>query len=129
MYPFGTYPGNQFAQQNYSNSRPNLIFVDGLDMANNWPVPAGTSAIMMDSQNPVLYIKSVDMTGRVLPLEIYDLKKREPNPEEAYVTKSEMKSLLDEYFGNRWFNKNYKDSGKSYGKYRKNKKEESEEEE
>ena len=34
----------------------------------------------MDSDEPVLYMKATDNTGRPLPLEVYDLVKREDSP-------------------------------------------------
>lgn len=85
----------------YPMQTPTFVWVNSLEMAINWPVSAGSSIIMMDSQNPSLYIKSVDSSGRALPIEIYDLVKREPNPGDAYVTKAEVEALFEQYLGNR----------------------------
>ena len=95
----------------YPMQTPTFVWVNGLEMAMNWPVPIGSSVIMMDSQNPALYIKTVDATGRALPIEVYDLVKREPDPKESYVTRGEIEDLFEKYLGNRnksnrYYNKN-----------------------
>lgn len=105
----------------YPMQTPTFVWVNGLEMAINWPVSAGSSLIMMDSQNPALYIKSVDSTGRALPIEIYDLVRREPNPGDAYVTKAEVEALFEQYLGNR--------NRQNNKYYNKSKKQESEAEE
>lgn len=87
-------------QQSYQQN-PSFIWVNGLEMAINWPVPIGSSMIMMDSQNPSLYIKSVDQTGRVLPIEIYDLVKREQDPKDTFVTRRELEDLFERYLGSK----------------------------
>ena len=94
------------SQPPYPMQTPTFVWVNGLEMAMNWPVPTGTSIIMMDSQNPALYIKSVDASGRILPIEIYDLIKREPNPNDSYVTKSEVEALFEQYLGDRGHRRN-----------------------
>lgn len=91
----------------YPMQTPTFVWVNSLEMAINWPVSAGSSIIMMDSQNPSLYIKSVDSSGRALPIEIYDLVKREPNPGDAYVTKAEVEALFERYLGKKNYPKYY----------------------
>lgn len=96
----------------YPMQTPTFVWVNSLEMAINWPVSAGSSIIMMDSQNPSLYIKSVDSSGRALPIEIYDLVKREPNPGDAYVTKAEVEALFERYLGKKNYPKYYNKSKK-----------------
>ena len=59
----------------------------------------------MDSENPVLYIKSTDNSGRPFPMETYDLIKRENSPGgnfqkqsidlSDYVKKSKINEMLE----------------------------------
>lgn len=78
-----------------------LIWVQNQEMATNWPVTPGSSVFMMDMQELVLYFKAVDSSGKVNCLEVYDLKKREPNPNDAFVTRGELDALFKKYFGNK----------------------------
>ena len=66
-------------QMNYSqgNSATGINWVQGRAGANSFYVAPGQSALLMDSEDSVLYVKSVDMTGRPLPLEVYELVKRD----------------------------------------------------
>ena len=54
-----------------------IIWVQGEAGAKAYPVAAGQSVLLMDSEDAVLYVKSTDVTGRPLPMESYDLVKRE----------------------------------------------------
>lgn len=69
----------QMPMQNYSQSPSStgINWVQGRAGANGFYVAPGQSALLMDSEESVLYVKSVDMTGRPLPLEVYDLVKRD----------------------------------------------------
>ena len=69
----------QAPQMNYSQSPSStgINWVQGRAGANGFYVAPGQSALLMDSEDSVLYVKSVDMTGRPLPLEVYDLVKRD----------------------------------------------------
>lgn len=97
-YPYST--GNMGYSQNY-NAQPqpqtnyqqmpqqpqmsyqaptqnqSIIWVQGEAGAKAYPVAAGQSVLLMDSEDAVLYVKSTDMTGRPLPMESYDLVKRD----------------------------------------------------
>ena len=66
----------------YQQSQPqiqnqSIIWVQGEAGAKAYPVAAGQSVLLMDSEDAVLYVKSTDHTGRPLPMESYDLVKRE----------------------------------------------------
>ena len=69
----------QMPMQNYSQSPSStgINWVQGRAGANGFYVEPGRSALLMDSEDSVLYVKSVDMTGRPFPLEVYDLVKRD----------------------------------------------------
>lgn len=79
---------NQQYYQNYQVQQPQqsqalqssnqgFVWVQGEAGAKAYPVAAGNSVLLMDSENPVLYMKSTDSSGRPLPIETYDLVKRE----------------------------------------------------
>ena len=87
-----------------------IIWVQGEAGAKAYPVAAGQSVLLMDSEDAVLYVKSTDMTGRPLPMESYDLVKRDTvvslpqisqkaqpaKMGEEYVKKSDLESTINE---------------------------------
>lgn len=79
-------PMNQIQQpqQPVQNNQPagnqGFVWVQGEAGAKAYPVAAGNSVLLMDSESPVLYMKSTDISGRPLPIETYDLVKREERP-------------------------------------------------
>ena len=82
-----------------------FVWVQGEAGAKAYPVAAGNSVLLMDSENPVLYMKSTDQSGRPLPIEIYDLVKRQDTPPPQvqsphidmteYVKLSDLDSILE----------------------------------
>ena len=90
---------SQNSQQNYSG----INWVQGENAAKSYPVGAGQSALLMDSENPVMYIKSTDQSGMPLPLRIFDYTERtsstnktDISPDQSYVTKKEFDEFKDE---------------------------------
>lgn len=79
-------PMNQMqqSQQSQQTNQPagnqGFVWVQGEAGAKAYPVAAGNSVLLMDSESPVLYMKSTDISGRPLPIETYDLVKREEKP-------------------------------------------------
>ena len=67
----------QQAYQMAPQGNQSIIWVQGEAGAKAYPVAAGQSVLLMDSEDAVLYVKSTDVTGRPLPMESYDLVKRE----------------------------------------------------
>lgn len=67
----------QQPQQNQPTGNAGFVWVQGEAGAKAYPVAAGNSVLLMDSEAPVLYMKSTDSSGRPLPIETYDLVKRE----------------------------------------------------
>lgn len=105
------YQMNQPMQQP-SQSNQSLIYVQGESAAKSWMVGAGQSVLLMDSENPVFYIKSADASGIPLPLRVFDYAERnqsmtqnEPqsqNPAQIdldgkYVTRAEYDDLQGKY--------------------------------
>lgn len=82
MNPYARYqtavPLQQPQPSNQQGNTSGFVWVQGEAGAKAYPVAAGNSVLLMDSENPVLYLKSTDAYGKPLPMEIYDLVKREP---------------------------------------------------
>lgn len=104
----------QLQAQQYQMAQPNnsLLYVQGESAAKSWMVGAGQSVLLMDSENPVFYIKSADNSGIPLPLRVFDYKERLQStqhniPESSsmdqidldgkYVTREEYNALNDKY--------------------------------
>lgn len=106
----------QFYQPQYmaSQMQPNanqqnnsgITWVQGENAAKSFPVASGQSVLLMDSENPVMYIKSTDQSGMPLPLRIFDYTERvAKSPEDSksnssgnvdYVTKHEFDKFKEE---------------------------------
>ncbi len=92
--------------QQVHQPQSNVIWVNSETEARNYPVAPGNTVMLMDNDNPVAYKKSADLSGRAMPLEIYDLVKREhmesPKEEsrqinmEEYLTRKEFDSYATE---------------------------------
>lgn len=105
------YQMNQPMQQT-AQSNQSLIYVQGEAAAKSWMVGAGQSVLLMDSENPVFYIKSADASGIPLPLRVFDYKERTQNTpqgvpqspqseqinlDDKYVTRQEYDALQGKY--------------------------------
>ena len=98
---------NQFYQNQYmpQNTQQNtgITWVQGENSAKSYPVAAGQSVLLMDSENPVMYIKSTDQSGVPMPLRIFDYKERSQmrsNAQEErkidYISRDEFNAFKDE---------------------------------
>lgn len=99
QYGTNYYPAyNYQPQQNQNNG---IIWVQGLAGAKSYLITPGTNVLLMDSENPVFYIKSADAAGMPMPLRVFDYKERKEEPEpkndERYVTRQEYQNLLERY--------------------------------
>ena len=78
--PMGNYNPYQVGYQQVQNAQQvqtgGLQWVQGEAGAKAYPVNAGQSALLMDSENNVFYIKSTDNSGMPLPLRTFDYKER-----------------------------------------------------
>lgn len=99
-YPQNYYP-NYFGNQqmppqapqmpsNPSQSSMNgITWVLGENAAKSFPVGAGQTVVLMDREEPVMYMKSVDQSGMPLPLRIFDITERTAQHTESVVAKPE----------------------------------------
>lgn len=77
-------------------------YVQGEAAAKSYPVAPGQLAILIDTEDPVIYTKTTDQFGRPLPIKILDYKERvqaSPIPattSDNYLTKDEFTKFKDE---------------------------------
>ena len=91
--PYGQQPQNQNG----------ITWVQGEQAAKSYPVAAGQSILLLDSEASTFYIKSTDQSGMPLPLRIFDFTERkEPtsdinsNQETMFITKQEFETFKNE---------------------------------
>lgn len=68
-------------------------WIRGKDAAYNFPTQYGTTTLLLDNEEPVFYIKTLDSVGNVTAFETYDYTKREPPAPPSYATKDDLNSL------------------------------------
>lgn len=78
----------QIAQNQPQPSSNGITWVQGESAAKSFPVAAGQSVLLMDSEDSVMYIKSTDQSGMPMPLRIFDYTERRTEHSEAGVVKS-----------------------------------------
>ena len=94
---------NPFFYQNYQQQfqpQQNTInWVQGIEGAKAYPVGAGNSVLLMDSDSSLMYIKSADNTG-MPSLKVYEYKEVESEQKstaidmDRFVTKEELEEAL-----------------------------------
>lgn len=84
---YNNYYPQYYPQPNYAQQMPQqpqvvqqqnngITWVQGENAAKSYPVSAGQSMLLMDSEDSVMYIKSTDQSGMPLPLRIFDYTER-----------------------------------------------------
>lgn len=97
-------PQQQVASNVQSNNHnTSVVWVQGLAGAQAYPVAAGNTMMLMDSEDSVFYMKSTDPTGRPLPLRTFEFSERKEGIIEQpkvdltnYVTWEAFEKRLDE---------------------------------
>lgn len=69
--------------QQAQGTASDINWVQGEADAKSRPVAAGHSVILMDTEESVMYIKTVDQSGMPQPLRIFDYKERQPHTKTA----------------------------------------------
>ena len=96
------FPQGYLPISNYQPSHGNsgLTWVQGIEGAKAYPVGAGNSVLLMDSDAQYMYIKTADNTG-MPTLKVYEYKEVVENKTQAepidmgkYVTKKELEEAL-----------------------------------
>lgn len=86
---------NQYTPQQHGG----LIWVQGIEAAKSYPVSAGQSVLLMDSESNAFFIKTADASGMPLPLRIFDYAERSAQnaPKTAQETRTEPQIDLSAY--------------------------------
>ena len=78
--PMNQFPNQQPVRQNNSG----FVWIQGGESgAKSYLVAPGETVMLMDSENPVFFLKSADASGMPLPLRIFDYKERAETPYQA----------------------------------------------
>lgn len=109
-----TYNGSQTIGYNSNNflqpgqvqqSVPSVVYVNGEEGANNYPVAAGNTMLLMDFNSNQFWLKSTLPNGVTQPMRTFSFEEKTPRMEVFgpgdYVTKKEfndLKSYLDNQF-------------------------------
>lgn len=104
--------GAQMLQAQQPQANQSWAYVQGESAAKSWYVGNGQSVLLMDSESPVFYVKTVDTSGIPLPLRIFDYTERTQstsqsapqaaqnapeNLDDKYVTRTEYEALQAKY--------------------------------
>lgn len=111
-FPVGYQPGlypTMYAQPtlptitSQPQSSNGIVWVQGEAGAKAYPVAAGNSMLLMDSESEQFYIKSTDASGMPMPLRVFHYKevvqtsetapKKEPDMSK-YITREELETRL-----------------------------------
>lgn len=87
-----TYQNPYMQQYQPQQQSGGLIWVQGESGAKSYPVSAGQSVLLMDSESNRFFIKSADASGMPLPLRIFDYTERK---DVARATESASAATLD----------------------------------
>lgn len=118
------YPAQNTAGNWMTNQPPTSSFAwiqGGKATANAYPVAPGNTVYLIDSELPIMFKKSADQTGRLLPMETvylvseeeYNKLHSEPNNQnEEFITRQEFTDFANEMREKYVIRKEYRD-GKS----------------
>lgn len=134
-FPYYPYQQPMYQNQYTPQQHGGLIWVQGIEAAKSYPVSAGQSVLLMDSESNAFFIKTADASGMPLPLRIFDYAERsaqntpktaqetrtEPQIDlSAYVTRDELESRISEILATRRTsdnnNRNDRKDGQNNGK-------------
>ena len=100
-YPYSQMPQNapQMPSSASAGQSNGITWVQGESAAKSFPVGAGQSVLLMDSEDSVMYIKSTDQSGMPQPLRIFEYKERTTPHSEAGISKQ----AADDYVSRKEF--------------------------
>jgi hypothetical protein len=75
-------------QQPVATSNSGILWVQGEQAAKAYPIGAGQSVLLMDSEDSLMYIKSTDQSGMPQPLRVFEYKERTGARSEAAIATS-----------------------------------------
>ncbi len=84
-----------------------VIWVSGKEEADKWPIAFGCAVALWDANNPVIYLRQADSTGKP-STKVYDLVERTDNPAHQqaapqidwsqFITRDQLEDILAERF-------------------------------
>lgn len=103
--PPGYYP--QSVTPTVQQTQNTFAWIQGEDAARNYPVAPGNTIVLIDSDKPIMYMKTTDLSGRPQPMQIRYLVSKEDfdklqngasfsQNEKDYVTKEYFEQKLAE---------------------------------
>ena len=100
-YPQMQQPQLQVPPQQNNQPHNSITWVQGNAAAKAYPVAPGTTLLMLDSEEPVFYIKTVDASGMPAPLRVFDFAERiETAPQhidtDEFITREEFEKRIAE---------------------------------
>lgn len=81
------------------NSQMVCAYVQGEPAAKAYPIAPGQFAVLLDTEDNILYTKTTDQFGRPMPVRIFDYTERITNSNEQvnnFVTKSDFDNFKNE---------------------------------
>ena len=105
-FPYYPYQQPMYQNQYTPQQHGGLIWVQGIEAAKSYPVSAGQSVLLMDSESNAFFIKSADMSGMPLPLRVFDYSERKQptratenasagvSDDSAYITRAEFETRI-----------------------------------
>lgn len=78
----------QMPLNSVQSSANGITWVLGENAAKSFPVGAGQTVVLMDREEPVMYMKSVDQSGMPLPLRIFDITERTTERQSSNASKN-----------------------------------------
>ena len=101
-----TVPQTSTPIPNQPQSQNTFVWIQGEESARSYPVAPGNTVVLIDSDKPVMYMKTTDFSGKPQPMQIRYLVSKEeyekiqnggnsPNSDE-YVTKETFEKYINE---------------------------------
>lgn len=81
----------------YDTSMPIFAFVNGIEQANIFQVPANRNAILMDNSKPLFYVKATNQMGQAT-IKVYEFKEVPVTQQQSpqYVTVQDLENFKQE---------------------------------
>ena len=65
-----TVPQTMAPVQNQPQTQNTFVWIQGEEAARNYPVAPGNTVVLIESDKPIMYMKSADLSGRPQPMQI-----------------------------------------------------------
>lgn len=101
------YGGPSYPPQSVPQTQNTFVWIPNEEAANNYPVSPGNTIILIESDRPIMYMKSADLSGRPQPMQVRYLVSKEDydkiqngssfsENEDKYVTKEYFEKKMSE---------------------------------